>query len=309
MHCIYTLVIPILIVKEFIMDNNVESSINYTKYGDISIALRTNSTLNYYCQPFANEVRLIYLGYRTCYSKSPSWEDIPVDEQSIAKLKEDLIKDDVEFTAKIEAYRNRFNYPKVIERINPNELFEQIDNNIAASAEAQRIEAYRYLSACRFIAKHLNHESPFEHGVLTFRLNNVSRSLTHQLVRHRIASFSQASQRYIGEDTDNLQFTVPSKILDNKEALQEVHNYFSQMIPVMNRLRELGIRNEDIRCIFPNAMSTSIQVTMNFREIKHLLELRLDSHAQDEIREMSYALLCMLSAHMPFIWNHSSILK
>ena len=128
------------------MDNNVESSINYTKYGDISIALRTNSTLNYYCQPFANEVRLIYLGYRTCYSKSPSWEDIPVDEQSIAKLKEDLIKDDVEFTAKIEAYRNRFNYPKVIERVNPNELFEQIDNNIAASAEAQRIEAYRYLS-------------------------------------------------------------------------------------------------------------------------------------------------------------------
>jgi thymidylate synthase ThyX len=81
------------------------------------------------------------------------------------------------------------------------------------------------------------------------------------------------------------------------------------MIPVMNRLKELGIRNEDIRCIFPNAMSTSIQVTMNFREVKHLLELRLDSHAQDEIREMSYALLCMLSAHMPFIWNHSSILQ
>lgn len=288
------------------MDNNVESGINYTKYGDISIALRTAGTPDYYYRPFANEIRLIYLGYRTCYSKSPSWEDIPVDEPAIARLKEDLIKDDAEFTTKIEAYRNRFNYPKVIERVNPNELFDQIDTCIDTS---QRIEAYRYLSACRFIAKHLNHESPFEHGVLTFRLSNVSRSLTHQLVRHRIASFSQASQRYIGEDTDNLQFTIPSKIIDNKEALQEVHNYFSQMIPVMNRLKELGIRNEDIRCIFPNAMSTSIQVTMNFREIKHLLELRLDSHAQDEIREMSYALLCILSAHMPFIWNHSSILQ
>lgn len=288
------------------MDNNVESSINYTKYGDISIALRTAGTPDYYYRPFANEIRLIYLGYRTCYSKSPSWEDIPVDEPAIARLKEDLIKDDAEFTTKIEAYRNRFNYPKVIERVNPNELFDQIDTCIDTS---QRIEAYRYLSACRFIAKHLNHESPFEHGVLTFRLSNVSRSLTHQLVRHRIASFSQASQRYIGEDTDNLQFTIPSKIIDNKEALQEVHNYFSQMIPVMNRLKELGIRNEDIRCIFPNAMSTNIQVTMNFREIKHLLELRMDSHAQDEIREMSYALLCILSAHMPFIWNHSSILQ
>lgn len=288
------------------MDNNVESSINYTKYGDISIALRTAGTPDYYYRPFANEIRLIYLGYRTCYSKSPSWEDIPVDEQSIARLKEDLIKDDAEFTTKIEAYRNKFNYPKVIERVTPNELFDQIDTCIDTS---QRIEAYRYLSACRFIAKHLNHESPFEHGIVTFRLSNVSRSLTHQLVRHRIASFSQASQRYIGEDTDNLQFTIPSKIIDNKEALQEVHNYFSQMIPVMNRLKELGIRNEDIRCIFPNAMSTSIQVTMNFREIKHLLELRLDSHAQDEIREMSYALLCILSAHMPFIWNHSSILQ
>lgn len=288
------------------MDNNVESSINYTKYGDISIALRTAGTPDYNYRPFANEIRLIYLGYRTCYSKSPSWEDIPVDEPAIARLQEDLIKDDAEFTTKIEAYRNRFNYPKVIERVNPNELFDQIDTCIDTS---QRIEAYRYLSACRFIAKHLNHESPFEHGIVTFRLSNVSRSLTHQLVRHRIASFSQASQRYIGEDTDNLQFTIPSKIIDNKEALQEVHNYFSQMIPVMNRLKELGIRNEDIRCIFPNAMSTSIQVTMNFREIKHLLELRLDSHAQDEIREMSYALLCILSAHMPFIWNHSSILQ
>lgn len=72
---------------------------------------------------------------------------------------------------------------------------------------------------------------------------------------------------------------------------------------VVNKLADAGIKNEDIRCVFPNAMSTSIVSTMNFREWKHLFNLRIDSHAQKEIRDISYAIWEYLNERIPFVWE------
>ena len=167
------------------------------------------------------------------------------------------------------------------------------------------LEIFRYLNACKHITSklRLGHESPFEHGVITYTLHYVSRSLTHQLVRCRIASYSQASQRYISEDPDNLTFVLPTAIKVNAEALETVLEYFGRLPAVITKLKSLGIKNEDIRCVFPNAMPTDIQVTMNFRELKHFIELRLDSHAQDEIRHIAYDLWTVMCNCMPFIWT------
>ena len=167
------------------------------------------------------------------------------------------------------------------------------------------LEIFRYLNACKHIASklRLGHESPFEHGVITYTLHYVSRSLTHQLVRCRIASYSQASQRYIGEDPENLSFVLPTAIKVNAEALETVLEYFGRLPAVITKLKSLGIKNEDIRCVFPNAMPTDIQVTMNFRELKHFIELRLDSHAQDEIRHIAFDLWTVMCNCMPFIWT------
>lgn len=167
------------------------------------------------------------------------------------------------------------------------------------------LELFRYFNACKHITSklRLGHESPFEHGVITYTLHHVSRSLTHQLVRCRIASYSQASQRYIGEDPENLSFVLPTAIKVNAEALETVLEYFGRLPAVITKLKSLGIKNEDIRCVFPNAMPTDIQVTMNFRELKHFIQLRLDSHAQDEIRHIAFDLWTVMCNCMPFLWT------
>ena len=92
------------------------------------------------------------------------------------------------------------------------------------------------------------------------------------------------------------------KVYHNPQALKVVEDYLNQLPDVINKLADLGIKNEDIRCVFPNAMYTSLVSTMNFREWKHLFELRIDSHAQYEIREISYSIWEYLNERIPFVW-------
>lgn len=167
------------------------------------------------------------------------------------------------------------------------------------------LEIFRFFNACKHITPKLRmgHESPFEHGVITYTLSKVSRSLTHQLVRCRIASYSQESQRYIGEDPENISIVIPKSIMMNEEALKTVLDFLNPLPDVITKLRSLGIKNEDIRCVYPNGMATSIQTTMNLRELKHFIELRLDSHAQDEIRHIAFDLWSIMCNVMPFIWT------
>ena len=125
-----------------------------------------------------------------------------------------------------------------------------------------------------------------EHASFTFAIEGISRVTTHQLVRHRIASFSQQSQRYVSHK-EHFTSIMPDTIAGNPEARQifasmseTVHKAYAQLI-------EMGIPAEDARYILPNATETKIIMTMNARELLHFFALRCCRRAQWEIREMS----------------------
>lgn len=134
------------------------------------------------------------------------------------------------------------------------------------------------------------HESVLEHASITFLVSGVSRSLTHQAVRHRLASYSQKSQRYVRED--NFKCVVPESIRSNPKALAEYECTLDNIKHTyLDLLNKYNIKAEDARFVLPNACETEIAVTMNFRELRHFLRLRLDPHAQWEIRDMAMEML------------------
>ena len=132
------------------------------------------------------------------------------------------------------------------------------------------------------------HESVLEHASITYKLNGVSRALTHQLVRHRIASYSQKSQRYVKEA--QFDYIVPPSLKDKgmdvffDQAAKEIQRLYNTMV-------SHGVAAEDARYILPNACTTDIVVTMNFRELRHFFRLRCDKHAQWEIRDVATEML------------------
>ena len=111
------------------------------------------------------------------------------------------------------------------------------------------------------------------------------------------------SQRYCAEDPKSIDVVLPKAILENKEVFQDVAHYLYQLPKLIEKMKKAGIKNEDIRAVFPNAMCSDIVVTMNLREIKHFLELRTTSHAQTEIRYIANELRTKLINYMPFIWS------
>jgi thymidylate synthase (FAD) len=148
----------------------------------------------------------------------------------------------------------------------------------------------------------LGHQSVLEHASFTFGIEGVSRVTTHQLVRHRIASFSQQSQRYVSHKE---QFTavIPPTIEAHhgmKERfsaqLQSLHSFYAEMV-------EAGIPAEDARYILPNATESKIMVTMNAREMLHFFRLRCCERAQWEIRAMSLEMLKMIKSVAPTIFR------
>jgi len=133
------------------------------------------------------------------------------------------------------------------------------------------------------------HESVIEHASATFRFSGVSRSMTHQLVRHRLASYSQQSQRYVNED--NFDYVIPEEILGNENALYLFIDTMEHINESYKTLRELGIKKEDARYVLPNATATEIVTTMNFRELRSFFKLRISKRAQKEIRDVAIEML------------------
>lgn len=127
------------------------------------------------------------------------------------------------------------------------------------------------------------HLSTIEHINFTFKISGVSRSLTHQLVRHRIASYSQQSQRYV--DMSNVEFVYPPHT--NGYQGSEYRDAFNNAIESYKTLQDLGVKNEDARAVLPNACPTEIIMTMNLRSLGHFMNERLCSRAQSEIRTMA----------------------
>jgi len=146
------------------------------------------------------------------------------------------------------------------------------------------------------------HESILEHASATIKISGISRACSHQLVRHRIASYSQQSQRYV--DETNYRYVVPPDIEDNEEALEVFEDCVEHCRQTYAKLRELGIKKEDARFVLPNATATTIVVTMNFRSWRHFIQLRLlEPGAQWEIKQVAKAVLYCLSGVAPAVFQ------
>ena len=152
-------------------------------------------------------------------------------------------------------------------------------------------------SARDFIQKliKMGHDSPLEHACATFRIENCSRAMTHQLVRHRLMSVSQQSQRYV--DEENFSFVVPPTV--PKEFQKEFSDDMEAIRQMYIKWRDKGLKKEDARFVLPNACTSEIVVTANFREWRHIIKLRTSAAAQWEIRLVSTKILEILKEQAP----------
>lgn len=136
------------------------------------------------------------------------------------------------------------------------------------------------------------HLSPIEHPTATFRIEGISRACSHQLVRHRLASFSQRSQRYVTED--DWEPVMPGTVADDgpvpegrSPTASEVFSAFmDDTKKIYELLRDYGIPDEDARFVLPNATPTEMMMSCNFREWLYIVQLRGTEYAQWEIREV-----------------------
>jgi len=133
------------------------------------------------------------------------------------------------------------------------------------------------------------HSSIIEHASFTFLVEGISRACSHQLVRHRIASYTQESQRYVAYD--KISCTEPDSIIRNEEAKRVYDDFMKECEETYLVLQKMGIKPEDARYVLPNAAHTKIMITMNGRELLHFFGLRLCTRAQWEIREMAGKML------------------
>ena len=145
------------------------------------------------------------------------------------------------------------------------------------------------------------HFSTLEHASYTFAVDGVSRALTHQLVRHRLASFNQQSQRYVRFGAD-LEVVKPETILESDEANAVFDGVVEATKAAYAELLDLGIPAEDARYVLPNAAETKIVVTMNVRELLHFFEVRCCNRAQWEIRELAHRMLELVRPTAPFVF-------
>ena len=135
------------------------------------------------------------------------------------------------------------------------------------------------------------HLSVLEHASFTFYIEDVSRVLLAQLTRHRIASFTVESQRYVR--IDGCTLIVPESIqkMENAELREKALRNMAEAMQIYSELADSGVPAEDARYITPQAVPTSLYLSMNARELMHFFELRTCNRAQWEIREMADEML------------------
>ncbi len=173
----------------------------------------------------------------------------------------------------------------------------------------------------------LGHESPLEHASFTFTIEGVSRAFLAQITRHRIASYSVQSQRYVKRD--NYDFIVPPNIAEDEEALAEYNHIMDECVEGYQRLTEILQRNsakklmaegktedeawkvaekiaiEDARFVLPNASDTKMVVTMNVRSLHNFFRLRCCNRAQWEIRSVADQMLKLCREAAPSLFANA----
>lgn len=169
-------------------------------------------------------------------------------------------------------------------------LLESLDDEEKVNAFVEKLES-------------LGHESPMEHVSFTFAIEGVSRALLAQHSRHRIASLSVRSQRYCSEE--GFSYVTPDAIKKDEEVNKIYDEYMEQVQELYKLFLELGVANEDARMILPNACCTRMMVTMNIRALLHFFQLRCCQRAQQEIRDMAYAMLKECKKVSPVLFKHA----
>lgn len=164
----------------------------------------------------------------------------------------------------------------------------------------------------KFITKlsDMGHMSPFEHASFTFAIEGISRNCSHQIVRHRLASFSQQSQRYVKMKGE---YVVPPYIYWHEELLLEFNHALEDADRAYNKLVEGLMRYgrtekeaiEDARYILPSACTTKMEVTMNVRELLHFFKQRCCKRAQWEIREVAKEMLKQCKEISPILFKNA----
>jgi thymidylate synthase (FAD) len=172
----------------------------------------------------------------------------------------------------------------------PSEMLEKVDLEKARQI-IRRVTSYRHMSV-------------IEHASFTFSIEDVSRALTHQLVRHRIASYTQQSQRHVRYDTLK-SYVVPPSITANPEAEKIFDETLERISEAYNKLLNMGIPKEDARYILPNAAKTNIVVTMNARELRHFFNLRCCMRSQWELREVAIEMLRQVKRVAPSLFENA----
>lgn len=148
----------------------------------------------------------------------------------------------------------------------------------------------------------MGHTSVLEHASFTFDISGISRSLSHQLVRFRIASFSQLSQRYC---KGPFGFVTPPSIAANPELLRLYDHKMAELDAFYQFMVDAGIPAEDARFALPNACETALILTTNARELHHIFNLRCCTHAQWEIRGMANRMLELVKAREPVLFENA----
>lgn len=172
----------------------------------------------------------------------------------------------------------------------PSEIFEKMDLETAKRI-IKRVTGY-------------GHMSVIEHASFTFSIEGVSRAMTHQLVRHRIASYTQQSQRYVAYDTLE-KFVTPLNIAKNADAKKVFDDALEKISEAYRKLLDMGIPKEDARFILPNAAKTNIIVIMNARELNHFFNLRCCTRSQWEIREVAMEMLKQVKKVAPVLFENA----
>lgn len=153
------------------------------------------------------------------------------------------------------------------------------------------------------------HESPLEHVKFTFAIEGVSRALTHQLVRHRLASYSQQSQRYVkGHD---FEYIIPPSIEQDKQlkrafikTMEDIQESYDEIFGKLSKKDKMQDKAaEDARFVLPQAAETKIVVTMNCRELLHFFKQRCCVRAQWEIKDLADKMLVLCAKKLPEVFE------
>jgi thymidylate synthase (FAD) len=172
----------------------------------------------------------------------------------------------------------------------PSEILQKMDSDTAKRI-IKRVTGYGHLSV-------------IEHASFTFSIEGVSRAMTHELVRHRIASYTQQSQRFVAYDT-LAKYVTPPSVASNAEAKSIFDETLEKISETYQSLLRMGIPKEDARFILPNAAKTNIIVTMNARELRHFFCLRCCARSQSEIREVAIEMLRQAKKTAPALFENA----